>query len=59
MKRIWLCRRTFITLAGLLALLALGLKNNLDVSLAIAGCVAAICGANAMEAMKRPEGGGE
>jgi hypothetical protein len=53
MKKILNCRRSIVALVGIGCLLALGLHNGLDVSLAIAGCVASICGANAFEASKK------
>lgn len=56
MKRVWTCRRTAVTMFGMLVLLTLGVLNKLDVSLAIVGCVGAICGANAFEAVKKPQG---
>ena len=54
MKKILNCRRSIVALVGIGCLLALGLHNGLDVSLAIAGCVASICGANALETYGRP-----
>ncbi len=47
MKRLWLDRRTFIAFCALISLTILGLKNNIDVSVAIAGVAAALAGANA------------
>jgi hypothetical protein len=55
MKKIFNCRRSVVSLVGITSLLVLGLNNSFDVSLAITGCVAAICGANAFEATKRPK----
>jgi len=49
MKKIWECRRTFITLSAVLALLILGLVNGIDTSMAIATATAALCGANSWE----------
>jgi hypothetical protein len=49
MKNVLLCRRTFIAVLGIISTLALGLINQLDVSLAIAGMVTSICAANAYE----------
>ena len=54
MKKILACRRSIVAILGMGCLLALGLHNGLDVSLAIAGCVASICSANAYEAVKKP-----
>lgn len=50
MKHVFKCRRTFVAVLGIVCLTLLGLVNNLDVGVAVAGCVAAICGANAAEA---------
>ena len=55
MKKILNCRRSIVALVGIGCLLALGLHNGLDVSLAIAGCVASVCGANAFQASKKPK----
>lgn len=49
MKRIFLCRRSSLALIGMGLLTYLGIHNNLDVSLAIAGIVASIAGANAYQ----------
>lgn len=50
MKNLFYCRRTFIATLGIIACTALGAYLKLDVSLAIMGAVASICGANAAEA---------
>lgn len=49
MKKLFECRRTFITFCAITALLVLGLVNNVDTSMAIAATAAAICGANSWE----------
>lgn len=49
MKKLLDCRRTFITFCGLGALLALGLANGIDVSMAMATAITALCGANSWE----------
>lgn len=49
MDRLISCRRTFITFMGICALLALGLINGIDTSMAIATAVGALCGANSWE----------
>lgn len=53
MRAILSCRRTFITVMGISCLTALGIVHGTDVSLAIAGCVAALAGSNAAEASMR------
>lgn len=50
MSRILKCRRTFVAVLGIVCLTLLGLVNGLDVGAAVAGCVTAVCGANAAEA---------
>lgn len=50
MRKLTTCRRTFISTLGIVALTLLGLVQGIDTSVAIAGCVAALCGANAAEA---------
>lgn len=50
MRNLFLCRRTFITTLGIACLTSLGVLHGADVAWAIAGCVGAICGANAAEA---------
>jgi hypothetical protein len=52
-KKIFSCRRTFITFIGIVALLSLGLINGIDTSMAIATAVGAICGANSWEARSK------
>lgn len=49
MKNLLICRRTFITTLGIICCTALGAYLKVDVSLAIMGAVASICGANAAE----------
>lgn len=54
MKMVWTCRRTFIGLVALIGLTWIGLEKDTDVSIAIAGVVASIAGANAYEKSKKP-----
>ncbi len=53
MNKIFNCRRTFITFVGLAGLLALGLINNVDTSMAMSTAIAALCGANSWEARSK------
>ncbi len=53
MKSIWTCRRTFIAVLSLGALLVLGLVNHTDVSGAIATVSIGLAAANAGEAAMR------
>ena len=53
MKQILSCRRTFISLVAILALLSLGLTKDADVAMAIASVAAAISAANAHQGSKR------
>ena len=48
------CRRTYLATLGMLLLAGLGAYHQFDVSMAIAGIVGAVAGANAWE--KRGEG---
>lgn len=50
MKNLLICRRTFIATLGIVCCTALGAYLKIDVTLAIMGAVASICGANAAEA---------
>lgn len=50
MKHIWCCRRTFISLIGIVCLTGLGFYTaDVSVAMAISGAIAALCGANAWE----------
>jgi hypothetical protein len=49
MKTILFCRRSIVTLTGILCLTGLGVYQMVDVSYAISACVAAICAANSYE----------
>jgi len=49
MKNLLYCRRSTVTILGIICLTGLGIYQGTDVSYAVAGCVAAICGANAFE----------
>jgi hypothetical protein len=49
MKKIWNCRRSLISLFAISCLTYLGVSHGIDVSFAIAGIVAAICGANSYQ----------
>jgi hypothetical protein len=51
MKNLFHCRRTFIAAFGIACTTYLGIHNGIDVSLAIMGAVASICGANSAEAI--------
>lgn len=59
MKQVISCRRTFISLVAILALLILGLAKGADVALSIASVAAAICAANAAEKRGKPSPKGE
>ena len=50
MKYVWECRRTFISVLGILCLLALGLVQDMDVATAIATVAVGVAAANAGEA---------
>jgi hypothetical protein len=54
-KRILNSRRSVVALAGILALTVLGLVNKVDVSLSVAACVAAVCGAGGLQGLARKE----
>jgi hypothetical protein len=56
LKKLFLCRRSSLALIGMACLTYLGINNNLDVSLAIAGLVASVAGANAFEKSKQLKG---
>lgn len=49
MKKIFQCRRTFISFVGIISLTLLGLYKGIDTSMAIAGICAALSGANGAE----------
>lgn len=49
MKQLLLCRRTFIALVSISALIALGLVNHIDVSYAIASVAIGLAASNATE----------
>lgn len=49
MKKILSCRRSVIALFGIACLTVLGYTKGIDVSLAIAGIVASVAGANSYE----------
>lgn len=49
MKKIFNCRRSILAIIGIACLTYLGYANKLDVSLAVAGIVTAVAGANAYE----------
>jgi hypothetical protein len=53
MKNFMLCRRTYITTLGIVAATILGLVNQVDVTMALAGMVGALCAANSYEASSR------
>jgi NhaP-type Na+/H+ or K+/H+ antiporter len=50
MKHIWKCRRTFVSMVSLGALVVLGLVNHADVAGAIATVAVGLAAANAGEA---------
>jgi hypothetical protein len=49
MLKLFKCRRSSLALIGMCLLAYLGIHNNTDVSLAIAGICGAVAGANAFE----------
>ncbi len=49
MKKLFNCRRTVVALFSIACLTYLGVDKGIDVSIAIAGIVAAVCGANSYE----------
>lgn len=53
MLKLFKCRRSSLALIGMGLLTYLGIHNNLDVSLAIAGIIASVAGANSAEAVFR------
>lgn len=55
MKHLLNCRRTYIATLGILCCTVLGAYLKIDVSLAIMGAVASICGANATEAIMKKD----
>lgn len=50
MKWLYQCRRTFMAFCGILACMYVSMRTGEDTTMAIAGIVAAIAGANAYEA---------
>lgn len=55
MEKILKCRRSVVTLVGIVCLTALGLIVKTDIAgiaLAISGCVASVCAANAYQGAK-------
>jgi uncharacterized membrane protein YadS len=55
MRHLLTCRRTYIATLGILCCTVLGAYLKIDVSLAIMGAVASICGANATEAIMKKD----
>lgn len=55
MKHLLTCRRTYIATLGIICCTVLGAYLKIDVSLAIMGAVASICGANVTEAIMKKE----
>lgn len=55
MKHLMNCRRTYIATLGILCCTLLGAYLKIDVSLAIMGAVASLCGANATEAIMKKD----
>jgi len=53
MKRIFNCRRSIISIIAIACLTYLGVVNGTDVSVAIAGIVAAVASSNAYQARGR------
>lgn len=51
MIKIWNCRRSMLALIGMCLMTYLGVHNNLDVSMALAGVITAIAGSNAAESI--------
>jgi len=49
-KNVLLCRRTFIALTAIGALLAMNLVNNADTAMWLASVAVALAGSNAVEA---------
>lgn len=52
MRNFMICRRTFLATLGILCLTGLGAYKGMDVSLSVAGIVAAVAGANSYEKSK-------
>jgi len=52
-KKILQCRRSLIAVFSIACLTYLGVERGIDVSIAIAGIVAAVCGANSYENVGR------
>ena len=53
MYKIWKCRRSLIALFAICCLTFIGATKGTDVSMAIAGIVAAVAGSNAYEGAKK------
>ncbi len=56
MNKLWTCRRTFVSVLGMAACLALGLVNHFDTSNAIAVIAMGLAAANAGQAVMTKKG---
>lgn len=52
MKKLLSCRRSLLSLVGMVLLFVLGIVNKVDVSMAIAGIVASVAASNAYQGSK-------
>lgn len=49
MKYVWTCRRTSVSIIGIIACVLVSYKTGTDTTMAIAGIAAALSGANAYQ----------